>query len=54
MAIMQSLEEMKEKLRKEIGDVVDTMDNVMLKEYYMGWFHGGSGGCACNWEDRCC
>jgi len=51
MAIPQSIEEMKEKLRKEIGDGVDDMDRHMVKEYYMSWFHGGSGGCACTWED---
>ena len=51
MGIPQSIEEMKEKLRKEIGDGVDDMDNSMVKEYYMSWFHGGSGGCACNWGE---
>ena len=51
MAIAQSLEEMRDKLRKEIGDAVDDLNNEMLKEYYMGWYHGGSGGCACKWED---
>ena len=51
MAILQTIEEMKEKLRREVGDVVDTMDNKIIKEYYMSWFHGGSGGCACKWID---
>ena len=36
MGILQTIKEMKEKLRKEIGDVVDTIDDKVIKEYYMG------------------
>ena len=54
MAIAQSIEEMREKMRKELGDDVDTICEKCIKEYYMGWYHGGSGGCACKWEDGNC
>ena len=54
MAIAQSIEQMREKLRKGMDEDVDDLTDELIKEYYMYWFHGGSGGCACKWEDRCC
>ncbi len=54
MTIAQSIEEMRDKLRNGVGDEVDYMTDELVKEYYMSWFYGGSGGCSCNWEDKCC
>ena len=58
MAIAQSIEEMRKRLSKITGEDFKDLCDKCVKEYYMGWYHGGSGGCACKWEDRvehgCC
>ena len=50
MAIAQTIEEMREKLRPAIGDDIDYMTDEMIKEYYIFWFHGGSSSC----DGSCC
>ena len=51
MAIAQSIEEMRERLTKVTGEEFKDLSSDQIKEYYMSWFHGGSGGCACKWVD---
>ena len=50
MAIAQTIEEMREKLRPAIGDDIDYVTDEMIKEYYIFWFHGGSSSC----DGSCC
>lgn len=52
MTIAQTLDEMREKLKKITGEDFESLCDDCVKRYYMEWFHGGAGGCACKWEDR--